>query len=82
MGKKLPLFDFDSLQTIMGKKDIHNLRKRILFGSLIPWELQVAAGKDISISTFHIHGKPFPLAAPTIFNKISYRGRVIIWQIH
>lgn len=81
-GKKTPHLWLRLSPNNYGKKDIHNLHKRILFGSLIPWELQVAAGKDISISTFHIYRKPFPLAAPTIFNKISYLGRVIIWQIH
>ena len=53
-GKKPPPLWLRLSPNNYGKKDIHNLRKRILFGSLIPWELQVAAGKDISISTFHI----------------------------
>ena len=60
MGKKLPLFDFDPLQTITGKKDIHNLHKRILFGSLIPWELQVAAGKILVLEHSTYTGNHLP----------------------
>lgn len=37
------------------EKNIHNLYKRILFGSLIPWELQVATGWRYSLALYSIY---------------------------
>lgn len=47
MGKKYPSLTSTLSKQIKGE-NIHNPYKRILFGRLIPWELQVATEKDIN----------------------------------